>query len=462
MSKTNILQTMLTLCVVGAFGIFGASCGSSEDNCSSDQAFYQGQCVDTCDSVEDCQEGQSCVGSPEINGKVCVGGGTDPDGGMDGGVDDGGNDDDGGNGDDGGNDGGEDVDPQACETANTCIQNACSEFLSSEGVEEPYEFAICVEDSCQQEVNNCPDFTGRSCSDLASCIGNCTSGESGQACRNECFDQSGIVGGQKYNGLVSCIQANNCESTTCYFENCADRYYACFPDQSPGQRNCAETFRCNFNLQSNEVCQENPTNQARIDYGTMIDCAESNGCTETDMEGNTSLNVACMVAKCQPEVGTCGLQDTGNLSCSEGSACTRANSGSDQIQCLLDFSSAEEAGKYTAYQDCVDQSCQNAADVTLCADANCGSERDACGLAGSQSNCAQSWDCLQGNIEECETADNPLEVLFNNYVYEGTAQAQSDFYALFNCTQDSNCTDLACLETECGSEADACGVTFGN
>ena len=404
MSKTNIVQKVLALCVVGAFAALGASCGSEAD-CSSDQAFYEGQCVVTCDSAEDCEEGQSCVGASEINGKVCVGGDTTPDGGMDGGVDDGGDDDDGGNGDDG------------------------------------------------------PDYTGRSCSGLNSCLGNCPDGDT--ECRNNCSSETGIIGSNKFNGLIQCIDENNCDSQACYYENCADEYYACFPDQSPGQKNCATNFRCAFQIQTNEACQENMTNQARIDYANMLNCAESNGCTEV-VDGTTTLNVACMVASCQPEVNTCGLQDTGNLSCSEGSACSRANSGSDQIQCLLDFSSAEEAGEYTAYQDCVDQNCESAADVTLCADANCSSERDACGLAGSQSNCSQSWDCFQGNIEECSTADNPIEVLFNNYVYEGTAQAQSDFYSLFNCVTESSCGDLACLENECGSEADACGVTFSN
>jgi hypothetical protein len=212
----------------------------------------------------------------------------------------------------------------------------------------------------------------------------------------------------------------------------------------------------------NEVCEENPTNQARIDYGNMIDCAESNGCTET-VDGSTTLNVACMVASCQPEVNTCGLQDTGDLSCSEGAACSRANSGPDQIQCLLDFSSAEEAGKYTAYQDCLEQNCENAADVTLCADAECSSERDACGLAGTQSNCSESWDCLQGEIEQCANAENSTELLFNEYVFNGTAQAQSDFFALFSCFRD-NCIGQGqtCLEQQCGSEVNACGVTFGN
>lgn len=459
MSKINIVQKVLALCVVGAFAALGASCGSEAD-CASDQVLVDsGQCADKCSSEDQCASNESCQPYPGVSSNVCVRTGDNPDGGMDGGVDDGGDDDDGGNGDEDGGDDGGDTDPQACDPANTCIQNTCSEFLSSEGVEEPYQFAICVEDNCQDEVNNCPDYTGRSCSGLNSCLGNCPDGDT--ECRNNCGSEAGIIGSNKFNGLIQCIDENNCDSQACYYENCADEYYACFPDQSPGQKNCATNFRCAFQIQTNEACQENMTNQARIDYANMLNCAESNGCTEV-VDGTTTLNVACMVASCQPEVNTCGLQDTGNLSCSEGSACSRANSGSDQIQCLLDFSSAEEAGKYTAYQDCVEQNCENAADVTLCADAECSSERDACGLAGSQSNCSQSWDCFQGNIEECSTADNPIEVLFNNYVYEGTAQAQSDFYSLFNCVTESSCGDLACLETECGSEADACGVTFGN
>lgn len=454
MSKTNILQTMLTLCVVGAFGIFGASCGSSEDDCSSDQAFYQGQCVDTCDSVEDCQEGQSCVGSPEINGKVCVGGGTDPDGGMDGGVDDGGDDDDGGNGDDGGNDaedGGE-----ICESLTMCIQNSC-------GSQSGIDFAECIETNCETELNNCPQAAGLSCSGYVDCLGNCPDGDT--SCQNDCQSNLGELGRIRVNAYGGCLEDNNCESPECRLQTCGDQYYACFPEQSPGTQTCDDNFRCAFGLIEGEQCENNQTVQDQIDYSNMINCADSNGCIETTPDGRT-LNIPCMIRECPMEVSTCGL--SGNRSCSEVEACTRSvNNTNAFIECLLTFSSTQESNNWDDLRTCVNNNCGDAADATLCAESECGSQRDACGLNGTNTTCADMWNCLRGTNGDsmCDTSTDGFGEYFNNnYVFEGPAQAQSDFFALNNCRADNNCLpdDQTCLETDCGSELDACGVSFGN
>ncbi|GEM_PF-1874006 len=446
MSKTNILQTMLTLCVVGAFAAFGASCGSSEPDCSSDQAFYQGQCVDTCDSVEDCEQGQSCVGTEEINGKVCVGGDNNPDGGMDGSVDDGG-DDDGGNEDDGGNggDGG-----QICESLQTCIQNSCA---SQSGV----NLASCIETNCETELNNCPEAAGLSCSGYIDCLNNCPSGDS--SCENECQSNLGELGAIRVNAYGTCLNENDCDSASCRMGTCGDEFYACFPDRAPGQATCNEIFRCES--VGIGTCESNGTQQAQIDRSELITCADGQGCLD-DGENNPLL---CLYANCGTTGEDCGIYQ--GRSCSEVSACINSTqSGTEaRTECYMSFSSAQEATEYRSYVSCATANCSDAADFTLCAQDQCGQQRDSCGLNGTSSTCSDMWACATGETSGCDPASPDFaENLFNNYIYEGSAQAQSDFFALNDCQRNSGCTpgDSTCLENECGAEANACGVSFGN
>jgi hypothetical protein len=456
MSKTSIVQKVLALCVVGAFAALGASCGSESD-CASDQVLVDsGQCADKCSSEDQCASNESCQPYPGVSSNVCVRTGDNPDGGMDGGVDDGGNgDDDGGNGDDDGGNGDADG-GRICESLENCAQSSCA---NQNGI----DLAACIEANCETELNNCPQAVGLSCSAYVDCLRNCPDGD--DSCRNDCQSNLGELGRIRVNAYGACLEENNCESLECRLTTCGDQYYACFPEQAPGSQTCDDNFRCTFGLIEGEQCEDNQTVQDQIDYSNMINCADSNGCIETTPDGRT-LNIPCMIRECPMEVSTCGL--SGNRSCSEVEACTRSvNNTNAFIECLLTFSSTQEANHWDDLRTCVNNNCSDAADPTLCAQSECGSERDTCGLNGTNTTCADMWNCLRGTNGDsmCDTsADGFGEYFNNNYVFEGPAQAQSDFFALNNCRADNNCLpdDQTCLEPDCSSELDACGVSFSN
>jgi hypothetical protein len=62
-----------------------------------------------------------------------------------------------------------------------------------------------------------------------------------------------------------------------------------------------------------------------------------------------------------------------------------------------------------------------------------------------------------GEKSTCSSVDDRQKRLFEDYVYEGPAQEQTEFFELTQCVDD-NCPDSSekCIENECGEEMNAC------
>jgi hypothetical protein len=410
----SLFQKALALCVVGTFGILGASCGSDGSECPSGQINTEDGCV------------------PVQN---------------DGGMDDGGM-----------NDMGEDTNTNTCSEAETCIQNSCG---SIDGENNPGELATCLSENCSDPISTCPEFSGNSCSDLASCLGDCEQGD--DQCSQACADASGIIGLQRYNARVACLEENNCEAfgSACEIRNCSDTYYTCVPEASPGDATCDTSFECAIGSKTGSECEENATKEGQIDFAEMVSCMNDEGCLSQE-----GVDLACMVSNCYQTVDECGL--TGDNSCSGVNACQQtAGSQEDALGCFFTMSAAEVATEFQSLNTCISDNCSETqaqtADRVQCVSSECSSEANTCGVLGDTTNCSEMWNCAQDEISECAMAENGAEFLFSNYIYAGSAQEQQNFYSVTSCFQE-NCPDNedTCLEQECGDEIDACGFTLSN
>jgi hypothetical protein len=111
--------------------------------------------------------------------------------------------------------------------------------------------------------------------------------------------------------------------------------------------------------------------------------------------------------------------------------------------CLAEATPEAQGEADDLLQCVVDNGCGN--DMQCVLD-NCGTEYEEC-FTGDL-DCAEMAACMEncGGDPDCESW----------CYYEGTADAQEQYAAIWECADFHNCQDYACIQTNCGEELDAC------
>jgi len=187
---------------------------------------------------------------------------------------------------------------EACKQ--TCYDNALleGEFKYNELLscyDDYYDFCSneenlkeCLNASCQTEHDACYEGevpgTNMSCTELANCLGNCSS----DSCRQTCYDNTTSEGLTRYNDLQECFASNNdfCKDdenpTNCLYYACQTEYNTC---HNPGGATCSysgtdigcyQIIECiNVCGSSWTECVDKGTSEAQYLFWDFMNCNEN-------------------------------------------------------------------------------------------------------------------------------------------------------------------------------------------
>jgi hypothetical protein len=337
-----------------------------------------------------------------------------------------------------------------CTQFDACVAETCAGI---DRQEEPLAWSACVESNCEETYGNCPKADGLNCEALNSCVTQC--GEDDETCQQECRENAGQVGTVRLGALRTCQEANCNDAPNprgCLLKNCGEELQTCLPGQF-GDATCAEVTTCN--LFGGDSCDELGTKSAQITSTELSACAESNEC----------LSFACVVENCTDLATSCGI--TGVSSCRQVEVClSSVNSQAEAGRCLTQIEPGEAAANHSSLQACRNEACdgiESTVGQTRCADTNCRDQRSACGLTGDNTTCSDMWACASGQRSDCQNAENFTEQLYASYIYEGSGEAQIDFFELMACAgQQCPDQDNSCIQNSCSAETSACGIDLGS
>ncbi len=193
-----------------------------------------------------------------------------------------------------------------------------------------------------------------------------------------------------------------------------------------------------------------------------VDCDALEECTAQCESGRN----ACF-KECGEFDKVLACRGTGELSCRGTRLCMNtANTNEDWWNCIDNIGTGQPVDELSALYRCERSECAEADTLDKrgqCSTKHCIDERNSCGLSGSGTSCAEMWSCATQETAECADTDEFPRLLFEDYIYNGTAEQQNAFFAVFACMNEK-CPNRQpeCVQTECGNELEACDIEFGN
>ena len=231
---------------------------------------------------------------------------------------------------------------------------------------------------------------------------------------------------------------------------------------------CAPTYSCFDGCTASDAgCYTNcveSTGAAGAAYSQWSQCADDFNCF--DLEGD--LSFACAYDSCGEEVSSCFGIDipSGTLSCSEFVECFAA-CDEDDDECFSDCDEAASSvgiGEYLDFYYCSDDAgCFDIVDFderNACYDSACYAESLTCfGAAEFQPSGTDDCIALTSCVEACPDNDS---VCINVCVDASSSEGYQDRVEFEDCVSASTdasgipCSDLACVQSACQDEIDAC------
>jgi uncharacterized protein (TIGR03382 family) len=193
--------------------------------------------------------------------------------------------------------------------------DAYSDWLTGT-IENPPELSGCLldasacdcSDACQPDGScdnsECPDPT--SCLALYECITQCSS----EACAAQCFGEASPESQAAFSAMASCLneECGNAQSQQAYqqcaFDSCGAEIGQCFEPGGGGGTNCAETYACIADCNSQgcyQGCYQDATIVAQGQLNAMFGCLEDQCADQTSGEAFQQ----CAYAQCGEEVNAC-------------------------------------------------------------------------------------------------------------------------------------------------------------
>ncbi len=194
---------------------------------------------------------------------------------------------------------------QPVEAVKTCRNGQWTSCTDAYGPNYESDETSCDgrDNDCDGQIDEASQCTGSSsCHQVIRCSNLCSS-PNRQSCRRQAYFNGTSAAQASYDRLGNCTRSNNCNTLSCFQQNCPAAYDSCYGPTGDSNLSCSEHLRCQLSCPNNssrciQDCFSRTPGSEKQKVRNYISCVNNNCANATDA-------TSCIRTNCRPEAETC-------------------------------------------------------------------------------------------------------------------------------------------------------------